>query len=74
MFEIGADEGDAPGEFQLWKERRPFDTRFAFPQSYHDLYYDEGAQILAMVTGIGTAKSPSPTAHSPKRRSSSAAS
>lgn len=61
MFEIGADEGDAPGEFQLWKERRPFDTRFAFPQSYHDLYYDEGAQILAMVTGIGTAKSASAT-------------
>lgn len=61
MFEIGADEGDAPGEFQLWKERRPFDTRFPFPQSYHDLYYDEGSQTLAMVTGIGTAKSAAAT-------------
>ncbi len=61
MFEIGEDEGDAPGEFQLWKERRPFDIRFPFPQSYHDLYYDPGSQTLAMVTGIGTAKSAAAT-------------
>jgi len=61
MFEIDADEGDAPGEFQLWKERRSFDTRFAFPQSHHDLYYDEESQVLAMVTGVGTAKSAAAT-------------
>src|SRR5882724_10045334 len=34
MFEIGKDSGDAPGEFQLWKERRHLDTRIPFPQSY----------------------------------------
>lgn len=61
MFEIGADEGDAPGEFQLWKERRPFDTRFAFPHAHHDLYYDDASQTLAVVTGIGTAKSAAAT-------------
>ena len=40
MFERGADEGDAPGEFQFWKERRDLDQRFAFPQSHHDLFYN----------------------------------
>lgn len=57
MFEIGADEGDAPGEFQLWKERRRLDTRIPFPQGYHDLFYNPDSQILAMVTGVGTARS-----------------
>ncbi|MEL6756902.1 MAG: hypothetical protein AAFP81_10750, partial [Pseudomonadota bacterium] len=53
MFEIGMDEGDRPGEFQLWKERRPFDVAIPFPHSHHNLYYDPSSQILAMVTGIG---------------------
>ena len=57
MFEIGADTGDAPGEFQLWKERRKLDTRIPFPQGYHDLYYNPDSRILAMVTGVGTARS-----------------
>jgi purine nucleoside permease len=61
MFEIGADTGDAPGEFQLWKERRKLDTRIPFPQGYHDLYYNPDSQILAMVTGVGTARSATAT-------------
>ena len=61
LFEIGKDSGDAPGEFQLWKERRHLDTRIAFPQSYHDLYYNPESRILGMVTGIGTARSASAT-------------
>lgn len=61
MFEIGADTGDAPGEFQLWKERRRLDTRIAFPQSHHDLYYDAKTEVLALVTGMGTAKSATAT-------------
>ncbi|QGP79221.1 purine nucleoside permease [Sphingobium sp. CAP-1] len=61
MFEIGADTGDAPGEFQLWKERRHLDTRIPFPQGYHDLYYNPDSQILAMVTGVGTARSSAAT-------------
>lgn len=61
MFEIGADSGDAAGEFQLWKERRHLDTRIAFPQSFHDLYYNPDSQILAMVTGIGNIRSAAAT-------------
>jgi len=61
MFEIGEDEGDRPAEFQLWKERRPFDMQIPFPHSHHDLFYDEENQVLAMVTGIGTARSAAAT-------------
>jgi len=57
LFEIGQDAGDAPGEFQLWKQRRKLDVRIPFPQGYHDLYYNPESQILGMVTGIGTSKS-----------------
>ena len=57
MFEIGEDEGDQAGEFQLWKERRALNERFAFPQSHHDLFYNRDSKILGMVTGVGTAKS-----------------
>ncbi|WP_375428303.1 purine nucleoside permease [uncultured Sphingomonas sp.] len=61
MFEIGKDTGDAPGEFQLWKERRKLDMRIAFPHSFHDLYYNPDSQILGVVTGVGTAKSATAT-------------
>ena len=37
MFEIGEDEGDQAGEFQLWKERQNLSVRIPFPQSHHDL-------------------------------------
>ena len=59
MFEIGADSGDAPGEFQLWKARRALSTRVPFPQGHHDLFLNEDTGVLGMVTGIGTAKSSS---------------
>ncbi len=61
MFEIGADEGDTAGEFQLWKARRNLTQRVPFPQSHHDLYYNPETQVLGMVTGIGTAKSATAT-------------
>lgn len=57
MFEVGKDSGDAPGEFQFWKERRHLDLRIPFPQSYHDLYYNPDSQILGMVTGVGNIRS-----------------
>ncbi len=59
MFEVGADTGDAPGEFQLWRERQHLDTRIAFPQSWHDLYYNPQTQVLGMVTGVGSIKAAS---------------
>ena len=59
MFEIGEDDGDQPGEFQLWKERHNLDIRYPFPQGHHDLYVNEETGVLGMVTGIGTAYSAS---------------
>ena len=61
MFERGADEGDEPGEFQFWKERRQLDQRIAFPHAHHDLYYNPESQILGLVTGVGTAKAAAST-------------
>lgn len=61
MFEVDKDTGDAPGEFQLWKERRQLDTRIAFPQSHHDLYYNPRTGVLGMVTGMGSIKSATAT-------------
>ncbi|MCT2398964.1 purine nucleoside permease [Novosphingobium mangrovi (ex Huang et al. 2023)] len=61
LFEIGNDEGDVAGEFQLWKERRGLTMRIPFPQSFHDLYYNPETQVLGMVTGIGTARSTAAT-------------
>jgi purine nucleoside permease len=61
MFERGADEGDAPGEFQFWKERRDLDQRFALPHAHHDLFYNPETQVLGMVTGVGTAKAAATT-------------
>ncbi|MBX2848341.1 MAG: purine nucleoside permease [Acidiferrobacterales bacterium] len=61
MFEIGEDEGDTAGEFQLWKERMDLDTRFAFPNSHHDIFMNEEKGVLGIVTGIGTAKSTAAT-------------
>jgi hypothetical protein len=46
MFEIGQDTGDAPGEFQFWRERRKLDVRI-HPQSHHDLYYNPRARFWA---------------------------
>jgi purine nucleoside permease len=57
LFEIGKDEGDVAGEFQLWKARRGLTQRIPFPQGFHDLYYNPDTQVLGVVTGIGTARS-----------------
>ncbi|GAB3111903.1 purine nucleoside permease [Aestuariicella hydrocarbonica] len=59
MFELGEDEGDAAGEFQLWKERQQLSQRFAFPQSHHDLFLNPDTGVLGMVTGMGTNRSSS---------------
>ncbi len=53
-FEIGADTGDAPGEFQFWRAREKLETRFAFPH-HHDLYMNLHSGMMGVVTGEGTA-------------------
>lgn len=56
MFERGADRDDAPGEFQLWNERRALDAIVLPFHAHHDLHYNPDSGILGLVTGIGTAK------------------
>ncbi len=53
MFEIGEDTGDKPGEFQFWRERYGLSERFAFPQSFHDIYFNRDKGVLGIVTGMG---------------------
>jgi purine nucleoside permease len=56
MFEVGADTGDAPGEYQYWVEREHLDTVLPFPAGYHDLRLNEKSGILGVLTGVGTAR------------------
>src|SRR6266481_6540607 len=56
MFEVGADTGDAPGEYQYWVEREHLDTVLPFPAGYHDLHLNPQTGILAVLTGVGTAR------------------
>jgi purine nucleoside permease len=58
MFEIGADSGDAAGEFQLWHERQKLDVRYPFAH-HHDLYFNPKTGVLGMVTGEGNVNSAS---------------
>jgi purine nucleoside permease/predicted cupin superfamily sugar epimerase len=56
MFEIGADEDDKLGEFQLWKAGQKLDTCLPFAVSHHDICINTETGVLGIVTGMGTAK------------------
>jgi purine nucleoside permease len=56
MFEIGEDTGDAPGEFQLWRERESLDTVYPMPHAHHDVFANEQKGIIGIVTGMGIAR------------------
>ena len=56
MFEIGDDEGDAPGEFQLWKTRKKLTTRYPLPHGFHDVYANTETGVIGIVTGMGIAR------------------
>ena len=51
-FEIGADTGDTPGEYQYWIERRKMDHVISLPAAYHDVRADDQG-VIAIVTGEG---------------------
>lgn len=53
MFELGADTGDQPGEFQLWVEREKLDRVLPFPAGYRDLRTNADGSVLGLVTGMG---------------------
>jgi purine nucleoside permease len=50
-FEIGADTGDAPGEFQFWVEREHLDEVVDFPGGVHPLRTNADHTILGVVSG-----------------------
>ncbi len=50
-FEVGADTGDVPGEFQYWVEREHLDEVVAFPGGVHVLRTNADHTILGMVSG-----------------------
>jgi purine nucleoside permease/predicted cupin superfamily sugar epimerase len=56
MFEIGADEGDKPGEFQLWKAGQKLDNCLPFAVSHHEICINSETGVMGIVTGMGTAK------------------
>ena len=56
MFEVGADTGDIPGEYQYWVERQHLTQILPFPQGYHDLRLNPETGVLGLLTGIGTAR------------------
>lgn len=56
MFEIGEDEGDKPGEFQLWKQGQKLTTRYPLPHGHHDIFVNPDTGVLGIVTGMGIAR------------------
>ncbi len=56
MFEVGADTGDAPGEFQYWVEREHMDTVLPLAAGYHDLRLNSKTGVLGLLTGVGSAR------------------
>ena len=51
-FEVGADTGDQPGEFQAWAAHLP--QRIAAPALPRNLRYDPATGVLAISIGEGT--------------------
>ena len=50
-FEVGADAGDVPGEFQFWVEREHLDQVLEFPGGVHVLRTNADHTVLGMVSG-----------------------
>jgi purine nucleoside permease len=50
-FEVGADTGDTPGEFQFWAEREHLTEVVDFPGGVHPLRTNADHTILGMVSG-----------------------
>jgi purine nucleoside permease len=50
-FEIGADTGDMPGEFQFWVEREKLTEVLDFPGGVHPLRTNAAHTVLGMVSG-----------------------
>jgi purine nucleoside permease len=55
LFEAGADQGDKPGEYQYWVERKQLNHIYPFPQGFHDLRMNDQG-VMGVLAGVGTAK------------------
>ena len=53
MFELGADTGDQPGEFQFWVEREKLDRVIPLPAAYHAVHANADGSVIGIVTGVG---------------------
>jgi len=53
-FELGADTGDTPGEFQYWVERLPLPETLPFAVGNRALRYNPDKQVLGVVVGSGS--------------------
>ena len=53
MFEMGADTGDVPGEFQYWVEREKLDRVIPLPAAYHAVRANADGSVIGIVTGMG---------------------
>lgn len=53
MFEIGADAGDKPGEFQFWVEREKLDRTLPLPAAFHAVRANADGSVIGLVTGMG---------------------
>jgi purine nucleoside permease len=56
-FELGADSGDTPGEFQYWVERLPLTQTLAFNVGQRALRYNPAKHVLGIVVGSGSINS-----------------
>lgn len=52
-FELGADTGDKPGEFQFWVEREHLDRVIQVPGAFHPVRTNADGSIVAVLAGRG---------------------
>lgn len=53
MFELGADTGDQPGEFQFWVEREKLYRIMPLPAAFHAVRANADGSVMGIVTGVG---------------------
>ncbi|MHB1021084.1 MAG: purine nucleoside permease [Acidobacteriaceae bacterium] len=52
-FELGADTGDKPGEYQYWVEREHLDRVIPVPGAFHPVRTNADGSIVAVLAGRG---------------------
>ncbi len=55
-WEVEKDGKDVIGELHAWRTQWPLATQFPFPAGYHPLQYDPRTHVLAVMTGMATAR------------------